>query len=394
MGRERNVDTLQWTIYYTIKENQATITRCVGDNPHLVLPEEIQGYPVTALGADCFAGTAPTQGGEGENLVYKEEPPPAAHPYDNKTLKRITLPQGLRTIGARCFARCSALPRVELPESITELGERSFHFCNSLEHIELPQGITQLHDYTFAECRHLTKITLPNGIRSIGRCCFYNCTHLTALNLPDALEAIGDRMLMNCFELKRLSFHIGVNGGALLAEIDRVMRVQVRYPEEAVEVVLTEYALEYEELIQAKQFRTNETGTGGLYRGCFSDRDVDFALYDTYFYSAKLQDPPELLAEMAFDRLRWPRDLRQSKEQEYWEFLQSHIPELSAFLLREDDLDKLDFLLATGKLNHDQLCQMLDCAERTENVRFVSRLLEATGQSAGASFGADKLFEL
>lgn len=388
------MNVVQWTIYYTIEHGEAVITRCVGDETRLVLPDTLEGCLVTALGPDCFAGTKPAAPCVAPEPVYLRETPPPARAYDNKTLKRLTLPRSLRRLGARCFANCSALPRLELPEGINTMGEHCFHYCNALEHIELPQGVTELGDYTFAECRHLTRISLPQGIRSIGRCCFYNCTRLEALDLPDALEAIGDRMLMNCFELKRLSFKIGINGGALLAEIDRVMRVQVRYPEETVEILLTEYALEYEELIQARQFRTNETGTGGLYRGCFSDRDVDFVLYDTYFYTAKLNDPPELLAELAFDRLRWPRELRPARRQEYWDYLKTHLKELTDFLLREDDMDKLEFLLSAETLEPEDLRQMLDFAEPSGNVRFISRLLEATGQSSGAGFGADKLFEL
>lgn len=389
---------MQWVIYYKIENDHAVITKCIGDMPRLVLPNTLEGRPVTELGVDCFAGTLPELleglSHEGEEPLFLKEQPPIARATGNKTLKRLTLPAGLEKLGDRALARCSVLPRLELPDTLTAIGSHCFHYCGGLEHMELPQGVTELPDYVFAECRKLTRLSLPHGIRSIGRCCFYNCTHLLSLDLPDALEYIGDRILMNCFELKRLAFRIGINGGALLEEIDRVIRVSVRYPEETVEVVLPEYALEYEAIIQAQQFRTHVTGTGGLYRGCFSDRDVDFALYDTYFYSAKLNDPPELLAEMAFDRLRWPRQLRPAREQEYREFLQSHVAELAAFLLREDDMEKLEFILSAEVLDREGLLVLLDCAERRENPRFVSRLLEAAGQDTSGGFGADKDFEL
>lgn len=389
---------MQWVIYYETYQDHVVITRCLGDEPRLVLPDTIEGLPVTELGEDCFAGTLPelldALRCEGAEPLYKKEKPPIPRATGNKTLKRLTLPARLQRLGARSLARCSALPRLELPPTLTDIGSHCFHYCGALEHIELPKGVTTLPDYVFAECRKLTRISLPNGIRSIGRCCFYNCTHLKSLDLPDTLETIGDRMLMNCFELNRLAFRIGVNGGALLEEIDRVMRVSVRYPEETVEVVLTEYALEYEAIIQAQQFRTHVTGTGGLYRGCFSANDVDFALYDTYFYHAKLNDPPELLVEMAFNRLRWPRQLRPTPEEDYWSYIRSHIPELAAFLLREENMDKLEFFLVEDRLDGDALRTLLDCAECKGSVRFVSRLLEAVGQDHSGSFGADKEFDL
>ncbi len=381
-------------IYYTIEGGEAVITRVVSDETQLTLPDTIDGCPVTALGPDCFAGTAPTE--FSSERVFRREQPPQAHPYDNQTLKRVTLPASLKRIGDRCFARCAALPRIELPQSVTELGERVFYACKALQRIELPDRITVLPDYAFAECRHLLRISLPHHIHSIGRCCFYNCTRLERLDLPDALENIGDRMLMNCFELQELSFKIGVNAGALLPEIDRVLRVNVNLGNQVIRMVLPEFATEYEELIQAKQFRTHEYGSGALYRSCFSDRDIDFELYDDYFYYCIREDPPELVAELAFDRLRWPVGLRPGKAAEYWDYLTGHVKELGSFLLRQDDLAALEFLLSTGKLDHAAIEILLDQAEAKENVRFVSRLLEAAGTQTKdtGGFGADKVFAL
>lgn len=382
-------------LYYTIEAGCAAITRVVSDEAQLILPQEIEGCPVTALGEDCFAGTSPETVEFSGGLELRRELSPKAKTYDNKTLKRVILPHTLKTVGARCFAHCVVLPRVDLPQSITELGDRVFHYCNALQRIELPDNITVLPEYTFAECRHLLRISLPHHIHSIGRCCFYNCTRLERLDLPDALQNIGDRMLMNCFELHELSFKVGVNAGALLPEIDRVLRVNVNLGDQVIQMVLPEYATEYEELIYAKQFRTHDYGSGHLYRSCFSDRDIDFNLYDDYFYFCIREDPPVLVAELAFDRLRWPVQLRPGKEEEYWDYLTQHVKELAQVLLRQDDMDALEFLLSTGKMDQSAIEILLDEAERKENVRFVSRLLEASGaNSEPDNFGADKLFEL
>lgn len=382
---------MQWILYYTINGQSAVITRCVGDAPYLALPENLEGYPVTALGADCFAGTTPEEPCTGPEPVFRRETAPPANPYDNKTLRHVTLPRTLRTLGERCFAHCSALSLLELPKGLRLVGSHCFHYCGALERLELPEGLTALPDYALAECRRLTRVTLPHSVRSIGRCCFYNCIRLTELTLPDALESIGDRMLMNCFELHTLSFRLGVNAGALLPEIDRVLRVNVNMGDQVIQMVLPEFATEYEELIQAKQFRTHEYGSGALYRSCFSDRDIDFALYDDYFYYCVREDPPELAAELAFDRLRWPVELRPAKAEIYWDYLTAHTDALGRMLLERNDLTGLDFLLSQGRLGQAALRILLELAQRGNNVRFVSRLLEAVGT---APSGADKSFEL
>lgn len=384
---------MAWAIYYKITEGEAEILRCIGTAPSLTLPDAIEGCPVKRLGKGCFAASPSAPEGEEDALLLLSEEPPSATLRYNDTLKRVRLPKGLRSLGERCFASCRALPRLELPDSVTELGGHVFDGCSSLTHLELPDGITALPEHTFAECRTLEQVTLPARVATLGRCCFYNCTHLKALDLPDSVTAIGDRMLMNCFALERLSFRTGLNAGALLAEIEGVVRVTARDEQGSVTLVLPEYSYEYDELIPARQFRAVTYGSGGLYRGCFSDRDIDFELYDTYFYECKRDDPPELAAELALDRLRYPRDLRPGPEAEYWDYLLTHPAVVAEMLLKTADLAALDFLLSSGKLERAQLDVLLDAAERKGEVRFVSRLLDAAGQS-GANSGADKSFDL
>ena len=57
-----------WRIYYTITTTtpdppaQATITRCVGTEARLTLPDAINGVPVTAIGSQCFCQPAGSGG--------------------------------------------------------------------------------------------------------------------------------------------------------------------------------------------------------------------------------------------------------------------------------------------------------------------------------------------
>lgn len=383
---------MAWTIYYRLNQGEAEVLRCVGTDAALMLPDAIDGHPVTWLGAGCFGGTGPEEALPGEGMRFLEAQPPKPAARYNDTLRRVHLPETVRALGDRCFAFCRVLPRLELPQGVTELGERAFEGCGRLTHLELPEGIRALPAYTFAECRSLERVQLPPFVETLGRCCFYNCTHLQGLDLPDSVAAIGDRMLMNCFALERLSFRIGLNAGALLDEIEGVVRVTARDDQGTATLVLPEYSYEYDELIPARQFRAVTYGSGGLYRGCFSDRDIDFSLYDTYFYECKRDDPPELAAELALCRLRSPRDLRPGPEAEYWAFLLEHPAVAAQVLLNTDDLTGLDFLLSAGKLERSQMDTMLDAAEQAGNVRFVSRLLDATG--GGFASGADKSFDL
>lgn len=380
---------MSWSIYYTIQNQEAEILRCLGDESPLTLPEELAGCPVTALGPDCFgAGPAPAGMPGGLFPVSEGDLPPVSR--EDGTLTRITLPDTLRTIGDRAFARCRKLKRLTLPRGLTALGVRAFDQCGSLEHAEIPQGVTQLPDYLFSQCRKLTRVTLPQGLTWVGHHAFYNCMALESLELPETVDFVGGGVFMNCKALSRLVLPIGVNLSVLLSDLTNDLDLTVCYPDGIARFFLPGFSYEYEDINAPRMWRTITYGSGQLYRECFSSRDIDFALYESYFDLAQKQDSVETTVRIAWYRLRWPYGLGHGREI-YLAHVAAHCKELLAFLLREDDLEGLEVLLDLVDLDPQQRDELLRQAERAENVRFVGRLLEA---GRGASGGADKEFDL
>ncbi len=53
-----------------------------------------------------------------------------------KSLKDITLPQSLTTIGTGAFYTCTSLTDLDIPQSVTEIKEEAFNGCSELERIE------------------------------------------------------------------------------------------------------------------------------------------------------------------------------------------------------------------------------------------------------------------
>ena len=374
-----------WAIFYRIAQQQAQILRCVGDGAALTLPQTIEGAPVTAIGPGCFAqGEA-----EAEGLFCADETTvPAALPGAGN-LRRVVLPPTLTRVGERAFAGCGELKRLELPAGVSLLGERCFEGCG-LEHMELPAALEALPDYAFAQCRSLQRITLPPGLKSLGRCGFYNCRALEELTFPDSVAYTGESLFMNCASLSRLSAPLGVNLSVLLSDLPNALELTVRCPDGEARFFLPRFSYEYESVTAPRVWRTITYGAGQLYRECFSSRDIDFELYESYFDTALLQDDLVDTVHIALCRLRWPYHLGKGRER-YLEHLSRHSDTALDLLMEGDDLPGLEALLGLIQPSERTLEELTARARGRNKLFFVSRLMDA---HMGAGGGADKTFDL
>ena len=140
---------------------------------------------------------------------------------NTKTLKHVTLPDGLKKIDNGAFGNCEGLTSIDIPSDVEVvgnlafyqctnltkvtfapvfpslyLGRAAFYKCTSLESIKLPEVINGLaiSPLTFAECRALKKVEHTGHI-NIGEQAFLNCTSLESAGIKDI-----DTYLENSFE--------------------------------------------------------------------------------------------------------------------------------------------------------------------------------------------------
>lgn len=106
-------------------------------------------------------------------------------------LTQITLPEGLKRIGARAFGNCSALRQIDLPDTVTEIGESAFAECSALTSIKLPDGLKILEANTFYQCGNLTQVTLGAGLRSISPDAFSVSNALREIRVDDIRHWLG-----------------------------------------------------------------------------------------------------------------------------------------------------------------------------------------------------------
>ena len=125
-------------------------------------------------------------------------------------MTKVTLPEGLKTIGTGAFSNCKSMVSVELPQSLTAIGAQAFFKCHKLSSIELPSGVTSLEMAAFYECSSLTEFTFPASISYLASNCFYGCSSLKSIEIPEAITVINSGMFYDCSSLSDVKLHDGV----------------------------------------------------------------------------------------------------------------------------------------------------------------------------------------
>ena len=127
-------------------------------------------------------------------------------------LERVSLPEGLETIGSTVFRGCKYLAKINLPASLKKIGDQAFAGCEKLISAGPPNSgcsiefsvTDRIPENMFMNCKNLNSVQLPAGITVIGESAFYNCKSLERITIPRGVEEIGARAFEFCGSLKHL----------------------------------------------------------------------------------------------------------------------------------------------------------------------------------------------
>ena len=111
--------------------------------------------------------------------------------YRNYTLKKITLPEGITSIGRWGFAGFCALEEINIPSTVTSLGHSAFRMCEKLETITIPEGITSIPSNCFWRCGSLRECNIPESVERIESGAFSFTSLEGSLVFGENLEYIG-----------------------------------------------------------------------------------------------------------------------------------------------------------------------------------------------------------
>ena len=216
---------------YTYTDNNdgtVTITNYGGSEKDVVVPEELDGKMVSAIGYAAFAECRSL-----ESLVVPETVTRLQdYAFSQCTsLTRAQLPETIVSLGRGVFKNCILLEEVNIPTSLTTVAMEMFAGCTSLTEIEIPQTIRSLGDSAFSGCSGLSEIVLPDNVTSLGSAAFRSCVNLERINLSPRLTTIGNNAFAECYELASIEFPQALRQIGQSAFMNCISLTQITLPE-------------------------------------------------------------------------------------------------------------------------------------------------------------------
>ena len=215
---------------YETADGAVTITAYTGAGGSVVIPEVIDGLPVTTIGDYAFSGLTSITSliignsvtGIGMGAIS-----------ECSGLASVTIGNAVTSIGLFAFSGCTSLASVFIPASVTDLGGAAFSNCSSLTAIEVdgantvyasadgvlfnkaltvliqcparksgdyavPDGVELIAGDAFSQCTFLASVTTGNSVTSIGPWAFNDCSSLGRVVIGSGVASIGRGAFEGC----------------------------------------------------------------------------------------------------------------------------------------------------------------------------------------------------
>lgn len=252
-------------ILYEISEDHVVITGTKNNPELLVLPDEIEGLPVTEIGKSAFSrcwtlkaielpssvvrineyafndcdGLTQVTLHEGlkeidslafyscdyleelhvpdsveimnqpfsscysiKSVNYPKNLKTAYSPFSGVKTDKIVVPEGVTELPSRVFSDISC--EVVLPNTLKKINKEAFYWAGILQ-ITIPDSVETIEDYAF-HCSSVVVVNLNEGIKNINDHAFDNCKNLKSIVLPDSLETLGHDVFEDCSSLKSINY--------------------------------------------------------------------------------------------------------------------------------------------------------------------------------------------
>ena len=148
----------------------AAFLQC-GSMEDIALPASL-----TTLGDGVFAGctniVSLTVAGSNTNFMVLDD---ILYGQDLSTLyyalnsvRKVHVPEGVKSIASDAFVFCKELQDVVLPSSLNRIASEAFGCCDALGSIRIPKGVSEIGEYAFYECDNLTNICFEGNAPSVG----------------------------------------------------------------------------------------------------------------------------------------------------------------------------------------------------------------------------------
>lgn len=193
-------------IFYT-NEDSVTITKYLGKDEVVEIPQKINGLPVTNIGYQCFDGT---------NYYVTSIIIPdtvveiGMHAFSGMTaLKSVTIPSSVKIIGYGAFSACHRLEEVIFDGTVYELGGEAFQYDSPFYEKLLSDAKNNmviwndcLISYQYVD---EDNIVVDDGIITIAMYAFSKRYKIKNVTLSDSVQSVCDSSFSDCYSLEKVT---------------------------------------------------------------------------------------------------------------------------------------------------------------------------------------------
>lgn len=164
---------------YDEEDGKIVLTSYKGTATDIIIPSQIDGKDVYAIGKACFA---------------------------NGDIVSVVCPDTLVEIREDAFGNCWDMVKIELNNGLNSIGDFAFS-SNSLEEIELPDSVEKLGKLALAA--NLKSVKFSSALSEISEGCFCMCK-FESVTVPSTVKVIGEQAYVSCYSLKEVIIEEGV----------------------------------------------------------------------------------------------------------------------------------------------------------------------------------------
>lgn len=111
--------------------------------------------------------------------------------FFNSQISEFSACESVTAIGSMAFAY-SQIKNAPLTDYVTSIGSYAFCGCESLEAAVLPKGLDVIPEAAFSGCRALGSVTIPASVKTIGARAFYDTAIKDKIYIPATVTEIGE----------------------------------------------------------------------------------------------------------------------------------------------------------------------------------------------------------
>jgi hypothetical protein len=135
----------------------------------------------------------------------------------NATMRSVTIPPGVVSIGSGAFVRCWGLTEITVDPRNTayssidgvlfdKTGKTLVQYpLNRIGAYAIPAGVVYIGAGAFSGCNELTGVTIPPGVAYIGKDAFSGCFNLSRIIIPASVFYIEKGAFLGCYGLTAIT---------------------------------------------------------------------------------------------------------------------------------------------------------------------------------------------